>query len=90
MFVDATDEAKNWGDLFSFARSKKFFINKEQFWCLWAERYELDGDIKEADEILSEGEKYMLENLEGLQKLRKWRDNFDIRVATGRSKVFMI
>ena len=86
MFVGAVDDAKNWTDLFSFARSKSFFVTNEQFWCLWAQRYELDGQVKEADEILSEGEKYLINDQLAITKLRRWRTNFDLRVATGRSK----
>lgn len=72
---------------FSFARSKKFFIGKPKFWTLWAERYERDGQLKEADEILEVGEQCLITDSEGLKKLRLWRGNFDLRVATGRSKV---
>ena len=89
MFISAVDEAKNWTDLFSFARSKSFFVTKEKFWCRWAEKYEFDGQLKEADEILSEGEKYLLNEPEAIGKLRRWRTNFDLRVATGRSKVII-
>ena len=71
----------------SFARSKKFFIGKAKFWTLWAERYEIDGQLKEADEILEVGEQCLITNPEGLKRLRLWRGNFDLRVATGRSKV---
>ena len=86
MFTTAVDEAKNWSDLFSFARSKSFFVLNDKFWCRWAERYEADGELQEADEILAEGEKYLLSDPDATGRLRRWRTNFDLRVATGRSK----
>jgi len=53
------DKSKNWRDIFSFVRSKSFFLKLSSFWTHWAERFELDGCIKQADAILEQGE-YML------------------------------
>ena len=49
------DKSKNWRDIFSFVRSKSFFLKLASFWTHWAERFELDGCIKQADAILEQG-----------------------------------
>jgi len=70
----------------SFVRSKKFFVNLAKFWTIWAGRHEIEEGVREADEILTEGEKYLAAEKDELAQLRKWRGNMDIRVALGRSR----
>ena len=70
----------------SFVRSKKFFVNMAKFWTIWAGRHEIEEGVREADEILTEGEKYLAAEKEELAELRKWRSNMDIRIALGRSR----
>ena len=53
--IHTKDESKNWRDVFSFIRSKGFFLELSTFWCHWAERFEVDGCLKQADSILEEG-----------------------------------
>ena len=86
LFTKAVDEAKNWEEIMSFVRSKKFFVNLAKFWTIWAGRHEIEEGVREADEILTEGEKYLAAEKEELAELRKWRGNMDIRVALGRSR----
>lgn len=86
LFTKAVDEAKNWEEIMSFVRSKKFFVNLAKFWTIWAGRHEIEEGVREADEILTEGEKYLAAEKDELAQLRKWRGNMDIRVALGRSR----
>ena len=71
--------------MFSFARSKGFFLGLATFWCHWAERFELDQMVKDADRVLAEGEQILRASPEELQKLEKWRTTFDVRIASGVS-----
>jgi len=85
IFLKSIDKSKNWRDIFSFARSKSFFLKLSSFWTHWAERFELDGCVKQADAILEQGESYLSNDSNELKKLEQWRQNFDLRIASGRS-----
>ena len=85
IFLQSTDDSRNWRDMFSFARSKGFFLGLATFWCHWAERFELDQMVKDADRVLAEGEQILRASPEELQKLEKWRTTFDVRIASGVS-----
>lgn len=85
IFLKTLDKSKNWRDLFSFVRSKGFFHKLSSFWTHWAERFEMDGCVKQADSILEQGESYLSGHQEELKKLEQWRQNFDLRIASGRS-----
>jgi len=84
VFLQSTDDSRNWRDMFSFVRSKGFFLGLATFWCHWAERFELEDAVKDADRVLAEG--HSLLHTRELRKLEKWRADFDLRIASGMSR----
>jgi len=49
IFLQSTDDSRNWRDMFSFVRSKNYFLGLATFWCHWAERFEMEQMVKDAD-----------------------------------------
>ena len=53
IFLQSTDDSRNWRDMFSFVRSKNYFLRLATFWCHWAERFEMEQMVKDADRLIN-------------------------------------